>query len=184
MTQHEPLPRCGERLASAELVERARAGDREAFGSLYQRYGRLVHGVLLAHAERDDVEDLVQDTFVRAMRQLAGLRDGSTFGGWIRTIAINEARMRRRATRPTEEITDRIPAPSPAHGEEGLDATTVMAAIRRLPDRYREPLVLRLVGEMSGEDIARHTGLSHGSVRVYLHHGMRLLRHALEGERP
>jgi RNA polymerase sigma factor (sigma-70 family) len=55
----------------------------------------------------------------------------------------------------------------------------VLRALRALPERYREPLTLRLVEQMGGEEIALKLGLTHGTVRVYLHHGIRLLREQL-----
>ncbi|MFL5606087.1 MAG: RNA polymerase sigma factor [Gemmatimonadaceae bacterium] len=162
---------------TADLVIAARAGDRTAFGLLYERYARLVHGVLLASAHRDDVQDLLQDVFFRALRQLHTLREPAAFGGWIATLARNEARMHHRSTRPTEELTDQYAAPIPTPST--LGTADVLRALRALPERYREPLTLRLVEEMSGEEIAKQTGLTHGTVRVYLHHGLRLLREQL-----
>ena len=166
---------------TAALVRAAREGDRVAFGTLYERYARLVHGLLLASAERDDVQDLVQDVFFRALRQLHTLRDGAAFGGWLSTIARNAARMHHRARRRTVPLTDEIPGPAEPERGGALGTADVLRALQALPERYREPLVLRLVEDMSGEEIARQTGLSHGTVRVYLHHGMRLLRERLGG---
>jgi len=146
---------------TAELVAAARAGDRTSFGLLYERYARLVHGVLLASAQRDDVQDLLQDVFFRALRQLHTLREPAAFGSWLATLARNEARMHHRSTRPTEELTDQYAAAIPTPATLGTAD------------------VLRLVEEMSGEEIAKQTGLTHGTVRVYLHHGIRLLREQL-----
>jgi RNA polymerase sigma-70 factor (ECF subfamily) len=162
---------------TADLVVAARAGDRASFGLLYERYVRLVHGVLLASAQRDDVEDLVQDVFFRALRHLHTLREPAAFGSWIATLARNAARMHHRSARPSEELSDQYAAsvPTPA----ALGTADVLRALRALPERYREPLTLRLVEEMSGEEIAQQTGLTHGTVRVYLHHGIRLLREQL-----
>jgi RNA polymerase sigma-70 factor (ECF subfamily) len=164
-------------LETENLATAARAGDRAAFGVLYERYARLVHGVLLASAQRDDVQDLVQDVFFRALRQLHTLREPAAFGAWIATIARNEARMHHRSTRPTEELSDQHAAP--VASADALGTADVLRVLRALPERYREPLTLRLVEEMSGEEIAHQTGLSHGTVRVYLHHGIRLLREQL-----
>ena len=164
---------------TAALVRAARGGDRGAFGVLYQRYGRMVHGLLLAHADRDDVHDLVHDVFVSAMEKLHTLRDADAFGAWIGTIARNRARMHHRSRRGVQPLTDDLAGTSRADAEVGTQE--VLAALRRLPERYREPLVLRLVEGMSGEEIARQTGLSHGTVRVYLHHGMAQLRELLGG---
>jgi RNA polymerase sigma-70 factor (ECF subfamily) len=167
---------------TAALVCAARDGDRAAFGALYERHARLVHGVLLASAQRDDVQDLVQDVFFRALRQLHTLREPAAFGGWLATMARNEARMHHRAAKPTEELSDQLPGPSQASATDALEMEDVLRALRALPERYREPLTLRLVEQMGGEEIARTLGLTHGTVRVYLHHGIRLLREQL-GER-
>jgi RNA polymerase sigma-70 factor (ECF subfamily) len=163
----------------ASLVRAASSGDRGAFGALYERYARFVHGLLIASAERDDVDDLVQDVFFRALRQLHTLRDPSAFGGWIATMARNEARMHHRSSRPTMALSDQLPAAASAAGALGTE--DVLRALRALPERYREPLTLRLVEQMSGEEIAQRMGLTHGTVRVYLHHGIRLLRERLGG---
>ncbi len=164
---------------TAALVSAARDGDRGAFGTLYERYARFVHGVLLASAQRDDVPDLVQDVFFRALRQLHTLREPAAFGGWIATLARNEARMHHRAEKPTQELSDQLSGPAPATAAHALEMDDVMRALRALPERYREPLTLRLVEQMGGEEIARTLGLTHGTVRVYLHHGIRLLREQL-----
>jgi len=163
---------------SAALRRAARAGDRAAFGALYERYARTVHGVLLAHAYRDDVDDLVQDVFVSAMTRLHSLRDPEAFGAWVGAIARNSARMHHRSRRSTQPLSEALHARG-GSPDAGVQAAEVMAALRRLPERFREPLVLRLVEGMSGEEIARQTGLSHGTVRVYLHHGMAQLRELL-----
>ena len=164
---------------TATLVCAAREGDRVAFGTLYERFARLVHGVLLASAERDDVQDLVQDVFFRALRQLHTLREPAAFGGWIATMARNEARMHHRSARPTVELSDQLPGPAPAAPTAALEMQDVLSALRALPERYRESLTLRLVEQMGGEEIALKLGLTHGTVRVYLHHGIRLLREQL-----
>src|SRR5215831_9119678 len=71
----------------ATWVAAARDGDRAAFGRLYERYARMVHGVLLARVPVGDVDDLVQDVFLRALRRLPTLRETRSFGAWLTTIA-------------------------------------------------------------------------------------------------
>src|SRR5450432_2806635 len=73
------------------LIRRAAEGDRPAFGELYLRYARMVHGILLARVPAGDAEDLVQDVFLSAMKQLAGLRTAAAFRGWLGAIARNRA---------------------------------------------------------------------------------------------
>jgi len=161
----------------ARLVEAARDGDRDAFGGLYRLYARMVHGVLLARVPRADAADLVQDVFLTAMRRLASLRDPMAFGPWVAAIARNRATDYYRRSRETTELPPDLPGDSHPEGE----AMTVLAAIRSLPDAYRETLVLRLVEGMTGPEIAERTGLTPGSVRVNLHRGRQQLRQKLGG---
>src|SRR6476646_12273740 len=73
------------------MIRAAIDGDRGAFGELYSRYARMVHGILLARVPAGDAEDLVQDVFMSAMRQLRVLRTAAAFRGWLAAIARNRA---------------------------------------------------------------------------------------------
>jgi RNA polymerase sigma-70 factor (ECF subfamily) len=164
-------------------VKAAQSGDRNAFGQLYARYARMVHGILLSRVPFPLVEDMVQDVFVQALPRLGTLRDASRFGGWLASIARNRASDFHRKARPDvtfEEVAHagakQERAPDHAHRTE---AQLVLETIQSLPEAYRETLVLRLVEGMTGPEIATRTGLSHGSVRVNLHRGMQQLREAL-----
>jgi len=159
------------------LVIAARDGDTRAFGQLYSRYARMVHGILLARLPHDAVEDVLQDVFLAALKQLRALRQPGAFGGWLATIARNRANDFYRRSAPSSELTDKVSRPDPPHSE----AAAVLEKIRGLPDAYRETLILRLVEGMTGPEIAARTGLTHGSVRVNLHRGMKMLKECLEG---
>ena len=169
------------------LVCAAQRGDRTAFGLLYVRYSRMVHGILLARVPFSDADDLVQDVFLQALPRLADLRNVSRFPGWLASIARNRATDFHRRVRPNEEfdendssVQSESPAPSAKHSSHSsAEAHAVLDAIRSLPDAYREPLILRLVEGMTGPEIAARTGLTHGSVRVNLHRGMQQLREVL-----
>jgi RNA polymerase sigma-70 factor (ECF subfamily) len=168
-----------DQLAVQTDVAAARAGDRAAFGRLYSRYLGMVHGLLLARVPRTDVDDLVQEVFLQAMRKLSTLRDAAAFGGWLAMIARNRANDFFRSTKPETELVDDLPS---ASGKPDAEAIAALAAIRRLPEAYRETLILRLVEGMSGAEIAERTGLTPGSVRVNLHRGMAQLREILSKE--
>jgi len=161
--------------ADAWLVAAARDGDRTAFGRLYDRFARMVHGVLLARVPRSDVDDLVQDVFLQAMKRLGSLRSADAFGPWLAAIARNRARDHYRRGEDTVELPEDVAGAPHPEGE----AMTVLTAIRRLPEAYRETLLLRLVEGLTGPEIAERTGLTPGSVRVNLHRGMQMLREAL-----
>jgi RNA polymerase sigma-70 factor (ECF subfamily) len=162
----------------ARLVRAARQGDEGAFARLYERYARVVHGLLLARAPRAEIEDLVQDVFLAAWNRLDALRDPAAFGGWLSMIARN------RATDFHRRTTDCVELPDDLAAQDGTAARTealaVLETIRTLPEAYRETLVLRLVEGLTGPEIAGRTGLTPASVRVNLHRGMKLLRERLE----
>lgn len=164
------------------LVRAAQRGDRAAFGVLYQRYARMVHGVLLARVPTGAAEDLLQDVFLQALPRLATLRDASRFAGWLAAIARNRANDYHRRSRPTSELNEQLAetVPEAAKGRrEWADGLFLLEAIRALPEAYREPLVLRFVEGMTGPEIAARTGMKHGSVRVNLCRGMQMLREKL-----
>jgi RNA polymerase sigma-70 factor (ECF subfamily) len=162
----------------AGLVTAARDGNRTAFGRLYEKYGRMVHGILLARVPRGEVDDLVQDVFLLAMRRLPSLREVGAFGGWLAMIARNRATDYHRSAPTLAELQDATLTQPPPRPE----AMAVLETIRSLPEAYRETLVLRLVEGMTGPEIADRTGLTPQSVRVNLHRGMKQLREKLEGE--
>jgi RNA polymerase sigma-70 factor (ECF subfamily) len=164
----------------AWFVNAARNGDRPAFGRLYDRYARMVHGVLLARVPVGEVDDLVQDVFLLALRRLSTLRETGSFGAWLAAIARNRANDYHRRSAPEDQLAhdtseDDIERGN-ISGEPPSPAAAILDAIRTLPDTYRETLILRLVEGMTGPEIAARTGLTHGSVRVNLHRGMQQLR--------
>lgn len=163
--------------ADAALVARVRAGDRDAFGRLYDAYSRMVHGILLARVPYGEVDDLVQDVFLVALRKIDSLRDANAFGPWLAMITRNRAMDFHRRSRDTAELTDDLPAATTVAPE--AEATEVLNLIRLLPEAYREPLILRFVEGMTGPEIAERTGLAPASVRVNIHRGMKLLREKL-----
>ena len=154
------------------IVRAVLEGEPDRFGRLYEMYGPLVHGVLLARVPRDEVDDLVQDIFLHALRKLHTLRNPAAFGPWIAMIARNRAMDFHRASRDTVEVEENTAVAKPAN----RTAHEVLDFIRQLPDAYRETLVLRFVEGMTGPEIAVRTGLTPASVRVNLHRGMKLLR--------
>lgn len=172
-----------ETCADDELVSAARAGDRSAFGLLYDRYARMVHGILLCRVPSREVDDLVQEVFLLVLRQLPSLRDISRFAAWLGTITRNRANDYYRKASPVDRAAhaaseEQAESRTNDHTAE-QEAAMTLAVLRTLPDTYRESLTLRFVEGMTGPEIAERLGLTHGSVRVNLHRGMRLLREKL-----
>ena len=172
--------------SDADLARRARAGDRSAFARIYERYASTIHGVLLAVAPRQDARDLVQEVFLLALRAIPRLDDPESVGPWLVRIARNRAHDAHKSRRTVVELPEDHGAAadgsieSRGDGlEEDEEAARALDAVRSLPEAYRETLILRLVEGMSGPEIAARTGMTHGSVRVNLHRGMKLLRERL-----
>jgi len=159
----------------AETIRAAAAGDRDAFDRLYAGYFRMVHAILLGRVPRRDVDDLVQDVFLTVFTRLKGLREPAAFGGWLATIARNRATDHLRQAHEDAELPEELP------GGQSIEAETlaVLEVVRKLPEAYRETLLMRLVHGMSGAEIAERTGLTPASVRVNLHRGMTMLREKL-----
>lgn len=168
------------------IVDAARAGDRGAFAAIFAAHAAMVHGVALARVGPAEADDVVQETFVVALERIDSLRDAEAVGPWLARIARNLATDsgRRRARRRTEPLgPENEVAAAGADGEARAEAERVLGAIQRLPEAYRETLVLRLVEGLSGPEIARQVGMTDDSVRVNLHRGMKLLKEALAWER-
>ena len=161
--------------ALGATIRAVAAGDQDAFTHLYADYVRMVHAIVLGRVPRRDVDDLVQDVFLTAYTRIRELREPAAFGGWIATIARNRATDYLRTTREQFELPDELP------GGDPIDAETfaVLDIVRKLPEAYRDTLLMRLVEGMSGAEIAERSGLTPASVRVNLHRGMKLLREKL-----
>lgn len=162
------------------LIKAAQSGDRAAFGQLYQRYARMVHGVLLSRVPVSAAEDLVHDVFLQALPRMKSLRDTSRFASWLAAIARNRAMDFHRHAKPDTPFEEQIGAievgQNPKSDIAVEDGMALLDSLRELPEAYREPLILRFVEGMTGPEIALRTGLTHGSVRVNLHRGMQMLR--------
>ena len=159
---------------AAEVLA-AQAGDRAAFGRLYEKYSRMVHGILLAHVPYQEADDLMQNVFAKALQKISGLRETEAVGGWFATLARNAAVDFYRRSRPNVELLERHSTTRNVR----VEAFTILAEIQKLPEAYRETLVLRLVEGMTGPEIAERTGLTPDSVRVNLSRGMKQLRERL-----
>jgi RNA polymerase sigma factor (sigma-70 family) len=164
-------------LADELLVGAALRGDREAFGALVDRHRPRAQALARRTlGDAAEAEDVVQEAVLRAYLGLGDLRDPSRFGAWLGAIALNLARMRRRAARPLERL-DEAPAREP-ESEEDADA------LELLPEPRRELLLMRYVDGLSAGEIGTRVGRSAGAVRVELHRARTQLRQLLRKEIP
>ncbi len=175
-----------------ELVRRARAGDRDAFGTLALRHAGTVRRLtraVLQHPE--DAEDAAQDGFVNAWLSLHRFDDRQAFGPWLIRIALNAARdlRRRRRVRRTEALPPGLAGEGrdpEAQAGDALSRERVARSLGALPERQRAALVLFEVEGYSHAEIAALLGIPEGTARSDLFHGRRRLRELLgeEGSQP
>jgi RNA polymerase sigma factor (sigma-70 family) len=165
------------------LVQRAVAGDRQAFEALYRRHVRRVFGVIwrLVGGVEARAEELTQDAFLRAWQALPSFRGDSAFGTWMHRTAVNTALMnlRSRAGGEARESGDELlewQVGSECTGGLRIDLERAVAA---LPPRARAVLVLFDVEGWSHEEIATELGMAVGSSKAQLHRARGLLRQRL-----
>lgn len=128
-------------------------------------------------------QDLVQETFLRAWRNLDSLRDAESAKPWLFTILRREhARLYERKRLDTEELDDDVAEDTAfASPERSGDAATVREAMQRLPAKYRDPLAMQVLGGMSCDEIAASTGQQPGAVMTQLFRARQRLRQLLGG---
>ncbi len=158
------------------VVAKARHGNQDAFRELYKRFFPMVYSILLSRVPVSEVDDLVQEVFLQAWRQLRNLRDNGAFGSWLAQMARRRSVDHFRHAQRTEQLPPNLKV-DPIYEESWF----LLNAIRRLPEAYRETLIMRFVEQLTGPEIASLTGLTPGSVRVNLHRGVALLRDQLKG---
>jgi RNA polymerase sigma-70 factor (ECF subfamily) len=148
------------------LIKRAQGGDREAFTELMRRYYDAVMRQILLYvgADRASAEDVAQETWWRIARALGGFSGRAGFYTWACRIARNESIRRGRKMR----MLPVLPEPVQHDSEERDRAELVHAALRRLPEKFRLPLVLELWEEKSLREIGQALGLPEGTVKSRL----------------
>ncbi|MCB1602194.1 MAG: sigma-70 family RNA polymerase sigma factor [Xanthomonadales bacterium] len=140
-------------------LAQARAGDHAAFAALYLRHSAAVFTLALRLSGcRSQAEDLTQETFLRALRGLAGFRDGAALGPWLKRITANLAIDQQRRERPTVEL-DEIPE-LPADGDDRGRALDLAAVMAELPPMTRSVLWLVLMEGWSHKELAERYGRS------------------------
>src|SRR5256884_7964007 len=172
--------------SDSELVARSLAGNRDAFGWIVTRYQSLLCSLAYsATGSLSQSEDLVQETFVTAWKQLADLREPEKLRSWLCRISRNLTydALRRQGREPIhkaeslEEIQE-SPAPEPLPSDYTItreEEAILWRSIERIPESYREPLVLYYREHQSVENVALALDLSEDAVKQRLSRGRRLL---------
>ncbi len=166
-------------------VARAKRGDLAAFEALYRdNAGRIFALCLRMTGDRNEAEELTQESFVRAWRKIGSFRGESAFSSWLYRLAVNVVLSDRRSRRNTvlrmvpEDVAspEHTPRLRPTHGL-GIDLDR---AIGGLPDGARKVFVLHEVEGYSHEEIAGLLGVAVGTCKAQLHRARKLLKEALQ----
>jgi len=168
------------------LVAMAQAGDRRALEALARAYYLPLRALVLrcGCAPAADVDDIIQETFLRAFAALDRYQHRGHLKTWLFRIALNLARdSRRRAGRTVTGVDIAAladaadPGPDPGVVLAGkLDREALAAALARLPETQRETLVLRFYADLPVEEVARIVGCPEGTVKSRVHYALRKLR--------
>lgn len=149
-------------------------GDADALRELTGRWRRPLYGFLHRTADGRETDDLYQETWLRVVRGARGFDAGRRFSTWLFQIALNLSRDLHRRTLPepaTSEALEQAAASLPA-GEARDAALDVHRLLAALPEAQREVVVLRVLNDVSEDEVARIVGVPRGTVKSRLHHGL------------
>lgn len=173
------------------LVRRARQGDEQAFGQLFDHYAPLIYRFFAAHTDDTlDAEDLTEEVFLKVWKALPGYRQrGLPFTGFLFRVARNaltdhyRRSRRQQAPLPLEETQVPDPGADPAQAlAASLERRRIRQVLAQLRGDYRTVLTLRFFSGLSTEQVAALMGKSPGAVRVLQHRALSALRKLLAAE--
>lgn len=181
-----------------ELIERLQAKDPQAFTEFMDRFGRRLLGFgMRMCGDREDAQEVVQDTLLKTFQSVHELKNREAFAGWLYRIATNACLMKRRRSKFLEEeiplddvmpdraaLTQGGPDWNRLPDEAALDGELqrkIREAILDLPDTYRSVLVLRDLEGLDTEEVSQALGLSKDVVKMRLHRARSKVRNRIEG---
>lgn len=182
----------------AALLAGLRAGDEAAYEQLIRTYGgRMLAVTRRILGNRDDAQDALQEAFLSAFRSIDRFNERARLSTWLHRIAVNAALMRVRRLSRRREISTEDAQPSfterghfaepqapwsqsvEAEVERGEDRRVVHEAIARLPDNYREALLLRDIEQLTNEEMAAELGVTVNAAKIRVHRARQALRELL-----
>ena len=170
-----------------QLIRATLSGDTSAFGAIVERYWNMVVALALTKiADPAEAEDVAQESFIKAYSQLHTLRKPSRFIGWLSKITIQQcANSFRRTVRcktafgckatSLEEL-ERQAAQTNPPGLTESEIHFVRRAVSRMPEKFRQLIIMRFAAGLSAAQIAEQLGKRPGTVRVWLHRAYKILR--------
>jgi RNA polymerase sigma-70 factor (ECF subfamily) len=170
----------------ADLIARWKAGDQRAATELVERHASALARFAVSCGARDDIDELVQDTFVRAFGSLDGFRGESSFRTWLFTIE-RRLLMDKRRSETRQPKRQEIAEQDSATEYDALDDMVahetwarVSHAMGRLTPTQREVFVLRVREGLSYKEIAETVSTTEGAARVHYHNAMRAIKELLD----
>ena len=170
--------------ADARIVSAVLGGDTEAFGVLVDRYQeRCLRLALHIMRSREDAEDAVQESFLRAYRFLGGYREHEKFAAWLYRILVNQCRTlltrRQRLELPMSEWEWDTTAATGAGADEGVLRAELTRALAVLTPDQREAVVLRFAEDLTYEEMSAITGLGVSALKMRVQRACARLRQLL-----
>jgi RNA polymerase sigma-70 factor (ECF subfamily) len=170
----------------SELIARWKSGDERAASALVARHASALARFAVAQGERNEVDELVQDTFVRAFNSLDGFRGESSFRTWLFTIERRLLVDRRRSEKRRRDRVE-IQEDDASTEYDALDDVVaseteqrMRQAMSRLSPTQKEVFTLRVAEGLSYKEIAAAVGTTEGAARVHYHNAMRAVKEFLD----
>ena len=170
----------------SELIARWKDGDQRAASALVARHASALARFAVASGERNEVDELVQDTFVRAFNSLDGFRGESSFRTWLFTIERRLLVDRRRSEKRRRDRVE-IQEDDASTEYDALDGVVaseterrMRQAMSRLSPMQKEVFTLRVAEGLSYREIAAAVGTTEGAARVHYHNAMRAVKEFLD----
>ena len=171
------------------LIAQAQGGDTEAFGAVYDHFFLPIYRYTAFRAPHEMVEDLVSDIFLKAWEKLHHykVRKGVPFGAWLFRIARHTVIDAYRSQRSFEEVSEDLADPDALnHADAALKngdvLRTVRTALKELPRRYRDILLLSYVSELTHREVAKAMRMTEGGVRILKFRALKKLGSVLPPE--
>jgi RNA polymerase sigma-70 factor (ECF subfamily) len=173
-------------VTDGELIQRWKDGDQRAASTLVERHSQALARFAVSCGARQDIDELVQDTFVRAFNSLDGFRGESSFRTWLLTIERRLLLDRRRSEKRRPDRVE-IQEGDAATQFDALDGVVadesrqrLTQAVERLSPTQRQVFSLRVAEGLSYKEIADAVGTTEGAARVHYHNAMRSVKEFLD----
>lgn len=166
------------------IVRKAMEGDESSYKALYSKYAKAMYNICLRLLNnKEDAEDVLQESFITAFKKLKELKDASTFGGWLRRIVINNCHQQgRKAKLSFEELdsSEAIADDDDLNWINDVPISEVHFAIRNLPDGCRRIFILYTSEKYTHKDIAGLLGISESTSKSQYLRAKKLLQQQLK----